>query len=80
MIRSNRIAPDKWMHYASCLTIAVLVGMIAWYVGLIAALLAGILKELWDSSKDDNYFCWDDMKANAVGAIVGTIPHVVALL
>jgi uncharacterized protein YfiM (DUF2279 family) len=34
-----------------------------------AGMLVGILKEIGDSMEPNNFYCWKDMQANAVGAI-----------
>lgn len=72
--------PDKWMHYAVCLTGAVLLGVISWWIGLIAILSIGFFKELLDSMSTSNYFSWGDFAADVAGAIVGTIPWFVTSL
>ena len=34
-----------------------------------AGMLVGILKEVGDSMEPNNFYCWDDMQANTIGAI-----------
>jgi uncharacterized protein YfiM (DUF2279 family) len=34
-----------------------------------AGMLVGILKEIGDSMEPNNFYCWKDMQANAVGAV-----------
>ncbi len=74
------IQPDKYMHYSVCITIAILLGFIAWWFGLVLAISIGIMKEFIDSSEINNYFSWGDIIADVVGAVVGTLPHLIAFL
>jgi len=34
-----------------------------------AGMFVGVLKELGDGMEPDNYFCWNDMQANALGGV-----------
>ncbi len=34
-----------------------------------AGMIVGILKEIGDSMEPNNFYCWKDMQANAVGAV-----------
>jgi uncharacterized protein YfiM (DUF2279 family) len=75
-----KISHDKWMHYALCMTAAAYAGIVAWWVGLLFALAIGAFKEYLDSRDLDNSWCWDDIKADVIGAVAGTLPHLAALL
>ena len=70
-----KIAPDKYMHYAWCVTIALFAGCIAWWLGLATAMAIGFWKESRDSRQEGNHFCWWDLLADAIGAVVGILPH-----
>lgn len=74
------IQPDKYMHYAVCVTIAIFVGFIAWWFGLITAIAIGVMKEVIDSQESQNNFSISDLIADILGAVVGTLPHFIALL
>jgi len=70
-----KIPPDKYMHYAWCVTIALGAGFITWWLGLAAAMIIGFSKEIIDSQEKGNHFCWWDLLADAIGAVVGILPH-----
>ena len=63
-----RIPPDKYMHYAWCVTIALCIGFIAWWLGLAIAIGIGFFKEWKDSNENGNHFCWWDIVADVQDA------------
>lgn len=57
-----KIPPDKYMHYAWCVTIALFAGFITWWLGFAAAMIIGFSKEIITSKRRGTIFaggiCW----------------------
>lgn len=76
------IPQDKLLHGISCQLIAFYTARlvklfapewIAFCAGFIIAVIIGIIKELIDSRKKDNFFDMSDVLADGIGASVGAI-------
>lgn len=52
----------------------------AYGAALFATLAIGVWKECRDKKKEGNHFCWKDLSADAVGAVVGSAGAFVSYL
>ncbi|MEG0560014.1 MAG: hypothetical protein RRY02_09890 [Muribaculaceae bacterium] len=76
-----KIEKDKYVHGVVCMACAIGVGLIfAWYsvmvamaAGFIASMCLGLGKEYGDMHSTGNHWCWGDILADAIGAIVGCL-------
>lgn len=63
---------DKRLHFAVCFLITLLLfPAIKWW-GAVAAIMAGVIKELFDFD-DYGVFSWGDILADTIGVIAGII-------
>lgn len=58
---------DKVKHLLVCTAIAV--------VHPVLGVLAAIIKEGYDATKEGNHWCWKDIVADAIGVAVGSGLH-----
>lgn len=68
------IGYDKFLHAIMSGAIAATVAMLTNpFLGLVGAMLVGVVKEMWDMSKDKHgqAEAWKDIAANFVGAALG---------
>lgn len=70
----DKVGTDKVMHAETCALISSVVSVYAHNVliGAIAAIVVGVLKELYDKSTGEE-FDWKDLAADAVGAVFGAV-------
>ena len=70
----DKVGTDKVMHAESCAFIAAVVTAYTHnaLIGAIAAIVVGVLKELYDKSTGEE-FDWKDLAADAVGAVFGAV-------
>lgn len=53
---------------------------LSYVLALIVTLGVGVAKEVRDSKQSGNHFCWKDLAADAVGAVVGSLGALVGYL
>jgi uncharacterized protein YfiM (DUF2279 family) len=58
---------DKIKHLVACIAIAV--------VHPVLGVLAAIIKEGYDATKEGNHWCWKDIVADIIGVAVGSGVH-----
>lgn len=63
---------DKWLHFTAGMFMSVLFGMYNPKVGLVVAVILGILKEVRDK-EDYGVFDWKDTVATWLGGFAGYI-------
>lgn len=70
----DKVGTDKVMHAEACAFVASVVSVYAHnaLIGAIAAIVVGVLKELYDKSTGEE-FDWKDLAADAVGAVFGAV-------
>ena len=70
----DKVGTDKVMHAEACALISSVVSVYAHNVliGAIAAIVVGVLKELYDKSTGEE-FDWKDLAADVVGAVFGAV-------
>lgn len=81
--RLAKFGSDKWMHITASLVLAELITrylircgvgcIISAGVGFVASLVIGICKELYDKFKEKETFDLDDIKADILGSICGSV-------
>ena len=70
----DNVGTDKVMHAETCALISSVVSVYAHnaLIGVIAAIVVGVLKELYDKSTGEE-FDWKDLAADVVGAVFGAV-------
>lgn len=70
----DKVGTDKVMHLEACALISSVVSVYVHNVliGAIAAIVVGVLKELYDKSTGEE-FDWKDLAADVVGAEFGAV-------
>lgn len=70
----DKVGTDKVMHAETCAFISSVVSVYAHnaLIGAIAAIVVGVLKELYDKSTGEE-FDWKDLAADVVGAVFGSV-------
>lgn len=61
---------DKLKHFAACLAITLIVGLIHPIFGAAVAMAVGVAKEVYDSKRGGE-FDWLDIAADVVGTLCG---------
>ena len=67
------IGKDKIWHFVAGLFIAFFIGLISPKAGIIAAVLAGAAKELYDAFSKKGTAEWLDLVATAIGGAIGMV-------
>ena len=71
---------DKIYHAISCLVITLITALfLNWWIGLILAVLAGILKEVYDA-KWGTGWDWYDILADMLGVVLGVGVYLMYIL
>ena len=70
----DNVGTDKVMHAETCALISSVVSVYAHnaLIGAIAAIVVGLLKELYDKSTGEEFGC-KDLAADVVGAVFGAV-------
>lgn len=70
----GKVGTDKVMHAEACALISSVVSVYAHnaLIGAIAAIVVGVLKELYDKSTGEE-FDWKDLAADAADAVFGAV-------
>lgn len=70
----DKVGTDKVMHAEACAFVASVVSVYTHnaLIGAIAAIVVGVLKELYDKSTGEE-FDWKDLAADVVGAVFGAV-------
>lgn len=78
----SRIGTDKYLHFIICLTISLIISDITKSVllGVSITFLIGILKELFDKYVQGEKFDIDDIKADVIGTMHGTMLYALGFL
>lgn len=85
--RLAKFGTDKWMHITASLILANIITrclrrckvgcFLALCIGFSVSLAIGICKELYDRYKEKEIFDWGDIKADVVGAAIGSVLGVI---
>lgn len=85
-----KIGEDKKLHITCCLLVAAFIGSILavshtalWviaFISFISAMLCGLAKEYGDHINPHNKWDWYDIVADGVGALLGSIIVLLAVL
>lgn len=70
----DKVGTDKVMHAEACALISSVVSVYAHnaLIGAIAAIVVGVMKELYDKSTGEEFDC-KDLVADVVGAVFGAV-------
>ena len=63
---------DKVKHFGACLVLA--------GICPIVAIVAAIIKEVYDHHQPNNHWCWKDIVADVAGVVLGSVVHGLILL
>lgn len=58
---------DKVKHFCVCLALSVITPVLA--------IIAAVVKEIYDKQQPLNHFCWKDIVADLVGVLCGGVIH-----
>lgn len=71
----SNIETDKYLHFIVCLSILLISTNImkSLIIGFVVTMLIGVLKETFDKYVQKERFDMDDIKADFIGALYGSI-------
>lgn len=85
-----KLQSDKLQHFIVCLLVAMIVALIvafiskntgaAMFAGASSGMALGVGKEYGDEKAIGNFWDWKDIRADALGAVIGCLAGLFALL